>query len=451
MTTTHNLTAPPWWKPVRAAQVPPLRERIITSVRYYLMASLTLRTLFFGVYASQLEWSHEPWLWLPGSTLLVLALALGSSLLTESLIWHQRALVWSELCLFLLWALYNSTQAPSWIVGHNQLALLPLILASVPMRPAAFWALGCCYGVILSAENFCVAPLPTGEAFSGLAASLVAGAAAGVAAQLQRHMMASMERQSQQYISRQRLFTLGQQTQLMLGPLMTPLQEARLWLGSAHRRQGRLLDQAARWQAEPLQGHQEAKPLGQAIARSRGHLEEVAQRLTTLQEQTSGLHRRTSSRFLLREPLEEAHQACPRRRGVALALRTPEVPIEVQGDRQKLTQLFGVLLDLLHEHGLHHGQATSRRAEIERLTEQRARITLEQPSLAPLDPQSHLGFLARDLARGAFEGELSLHHEGQAIRLVLLVSLHLEEVQGQQFTPGFQTPRQEASRAHQPR
>lgn len=438
-TNTDHQLAPPWWTPVRTEQVRQLQERISLSARYYLMASLTLRTLFLLIYLGQIDPSQDPWLVFPAFTLLVLAVALTVVLRSQGSLWPQRAMLYSELTIFLCWTLYDITQGADWIVAHAQLALLPLLVASVPMRPATFPALGLGYSLILAAENLSVEGLPLSEALSPSAASLIAGVLGGVVAQIQRHMMASMDRQQQQYMSRARLFSLGQQTQLMLGPLVTPLQNARRWLRRAHQQQAPLPGQLGLWQRDPLQGHQDIQPVEQSLLRSREQLDQFAERLTTLQHQTQGLHQRTSSRFLLREPLEEAHHARFQAHGVALEVHAPQDPIELEGDRQKLEQLFGVLLELLHEHSLRHGPPPRWEATLEQLSQEQARVTLELLSRAPLDPRSHLGFLAQDLARGAFEGELQLHHDGQRSWLTLQLALRVESTEGQQFVPGFKS------------
>jgi hypothetical protein len=395
-----------WWEPVDEAQAPELTERILYGGRWYMGVALLLRAAFWGAWAAAQELEGRPHLLAPGVALLLSAgltarlLRAGRAPEVAPLLWAQEALYW------LGWTVYGISEGGLLPWYHAQVLAVPLLTAMVPIRPALLLALGASQGWWLFLELGYSDGHPALRALLGLL-GLWIGVMSATFSQIQRHLFRQMGQQQQRYIARERLMTLGAHTTQRLARLEGPLREAHARLRGARASPSDSPDALARLRAQ--------------VQESARDLEACAQRLQQLHQQTQRLGQHDAARLELPQALQAAlsgRQRALREAQITWQVSAPPAPLSLEGDPQKLEQLLEALLSVLE--GCAQGPSALS-VHVERRGEALRLSWALSPARAPSPPPPEL-VLARDLARGFFDGDLVVEASASSLRALLTLA-----------------------------
>lgn len=423
-----------WWASLEAEQIPELRERILQTAPYFLGVGLLLRLLWLLLYLPDQDMGDPYNVWIPSLSLGVAALGTVLALRQRTPLWSARALFYGELVFTLSWVPSNLSTGLPMMAEDVQTLMLPLVMTCVPVRPSGFFLLSATMGALFFAQRVAVAPELAWQSAPLLLFGLLVGVLAAFSSQLQRRLLASMERQRQQHISRARLLELGERTHLLLGPLMEPVGELEQLFPQTQAQLRHLAEQALGWHQLPQQAQASLEALEGTLHAMHQTLQATSTHLGALQEQTLALHHRARQRFWLPQALEQASLGL----GVALEGQQELQDTYAHGDQEKMVRLLRLLLTHLRERGASTVQIAREEAE-----EGSLRLRLRAATSRSAQRQQPQHFLmARDLAQGIFEGDLLLTEAPEQVQAQLTVALQLEERrQEQAFVPGFQTRR----------
>lgn len=410
------------WTPVDP-EVPGLQARVVRGTRFFVL--IGGNSLWVGS-ARYMFNQSSPVLQGVGVACLV-----NMALFTGLLLWprtrrHNGAVLFLQMSLFeFIWAAHNPISGNQDVLAHAMsFSLVGAVALFTPIAPRYLLAYGLVIAILDVLTLHHTVQISASYILFQFCVAMGMTLLAMFASQVQRRVYLRIHKNQQRQLAHDRLFTVGQRTEALVGRLRSPL----------HSTRQRLLD--VRMGLQGLQralqdtpgARQQAKHASPALhERLEGALQQ-AQALSHLLHQAHSPHRGEHGARSLREELlawiKARHETMP----------SQEITCEVP---PRLTQpgdgwAFSHLLSLLVLHALAEGPGQLHiRAEA---TLSGVRLHLRGTWRADLEEALRQGELAscRDMARALFQGDL----QREASSLLLELNPPAAH-SAQSFTPGF--------------